>query len=94
MAWSPLRSATTLSITTFSKSTLSITIKNATLSIMALDTVMLSVSNKPMMMNVLMLLVIVLNVVAPLMGFLTEGRLQPCPLILGQRGSDSQCQTL
>jgi hypothetical protein len=40
---------------------------------------MLSVSNKHMMLNVLMQLVIVLNVVAPLMAFLIEGRLQPCP---------------
>jgi hypothetical protein len=44
------KGATTLNLTTFS-----ITITNATLSIMALNTVMLSVANKP----------IVLSVVAP-----------------------------
>ncbi len=50
--------------------TLSIKIKNATLSIKAhrittLDAVMLSVANKPIMLSVFMLSVVMLTVVAP-----------------------------
>ncbi len=45
--------------------TLSITIKNATPSSTALDTVMLSVASKPVILSIVKLNVIMLNVVAP-----------------------------
>ncbi len=64
----------TFSITTYSIMTLCITIQNATLSIIALDTVilwvvyavsfMLSVANKSNMLSVVMLNVILINVMA------------------------------
>ncbi len=65
----------TLSIMTFSTTTLSITIKNATLSIIALDTaklcvnygaLMLSVANKPNILSVVTPNVVTLSVVAPI----------------------------
>jgi hypothetical protein len=55
----------------FSIKTLSIIIKNATLSITrrnikTLDTVVMSVSHKPIMMSIIMINVVILSVVAPI----------------------------